>query len=1187
METVSDIGAVYPAIEAALHAVTGLAGGFPAYLGGGVGQLINRWTGRSDELPSDVGSRFAKAATFQPVSERGKRLTERLMLPLTALMEGGEKAGHKVTDITGSPGAGALTEATVQMAPALLGRPIAKLHDATLPKYTGKEGARARGPVEPTFEPPPEPAPPPSAAGTSSGVPMRLDKLIAEAERLGGAGQLEAPPKRMADLAEKGTPPGATGTGTPLALDRLIAEATRNAEGIQVPDVKGAIRDIKRAGPGIRQGEMQLEPPPEGVRPGLPEAQGAVEGWQPVTTPEAARAPAAAPERQPYVPYNPDKEYPTRPIVVPRSEIRGEKSGGKTRKVYELVQANTPFERVLANSGRDWQTKAAQDKARAELVAAVRQLSGDDAVRFAKLKGLPPEKLVEAAQQYWGEIRTDLNNARLDKPNSYSFQIEAPDAERALFFERGGEPPAGPERPSVTPEAPEWATEDIPPVGDAEALARYGPGTLGANPMLDPGLIKDALDTGIKNVAGWANAIQNAPESARAAIAPLHEYARAVQAAKEIAQRDVIEPAKNAAAIQADYAQTLNEVLRVNPRFQANRPANPKEAAREIERAKREIAAAKMRKDLMREGYAIRRHADEVPGSEDVYREPPLNMHDLRDSSGRTLLIREDALPIVDQIVGAHDIAEQRRYTKSWVGKTEAANHATVSWLMWNPQFHLVTTAGKAVAYAVPAPGRTSILNYFRGAGETMNDRVQLSDWVKSGLQPFPVRAKMEPTGAEAGAFEKAVKGIGLEKPYEFYQFIHRRVLADNVNRIQIAFAQMRLEQQVRQAQARGETITPEKYQTFKTVAAQESNPIGGNLPREEMNRTLYRALGLGLFSRGLQASTVRMATRTIENNEIVRSVAQSKGFTPEEAKIITDRNRNFLMVGLLLDYAVMQTVANALNYATTAIYNEPDKNGKPGGHFVIDNPGSTNASLLFPNSIFLRPKTDEQGNRTGEGVYISNPIRTVRDIIEYMMIPAEIGGGTKPEVLFNKFSPLSNLGKGAMSGTDWAGRPLSGPLDVAAEAASVGMPSPLGDAPRYAAESIRTGDFSFLAEGIKRAFDPETAIPTLLGAQPRVSSEDPTTTQQARDQSVEERKLWARVSRVKQLGKRIDEETRERQIEAVVEDARKLGMPGSKINQIYKIMRNQGISKSQMRAAGRYQFRQEEGQIEPPPPEL
>ena len=244
---------------------------------------------------------------------------------------------------------------------------------------------------------------------------------------------------------------------------------------------------------------------------------------------------------------------------------------------------------------------------------------------------------------------------------------------------------------------------------------------------------------------------------------------------------------------------------------------------------------------------------------------------------------------------------------------------------------------------------------------------------------------------------------------------------------------------------------------------------------------------------------------------------------------------------------------------------------------------------MAFPNSIFLYRKSPEEGEEQGDPVYINNPIRTVRDIIEYSMVPFQIAGGKKPEVLHNKLSPTMNFVSGKMSGQDWAGRPLGNAGDVAADTAAMAMPAPAGDMPRYALEAWRSGEGTYLTEGIKRMFDPETAIPTLLGLQPHVASKDPTITQEAMQQSSEEKELWARVSRVKQLSKRLPEEVRERQIEDVLNEARALGMQASKIREIGRVMRNQGISRAQQGAAARYQGRQEpkENQLEAPPGDL
>jgi len=114
---VADIATIYGPIEAALHAASGLIAGFPAYLGAGVGTLIMRGAGLSDEDPKEIAAKFAESVTYQPMTQAGQRTAQALMLPFTLLTEAGEAAGHKVLEKTDSPVAAALTEATIQMLP--------------------------------------------------------------------------------------------------------------------------------------------------------------------------------------------------------------------------------------------------------------------------------------------------------------------------------------------------------------------------------------------------------------------------------------------------------------------------------------------------------------------------------------------------------------------------------------------------------------------------------------------------------------------------------------------------------------------------------------------------------------------------------------------------------------------------------------------------------------------------------------------------------------------------------------------------------------------------------------------------------------------------------------------------------------------------------------------------------------
>lgn len=119
-QTASDVGTLYGPVEMALNAGSGFAFGFPTYLAAGGITAAARGLGimSEDTDPKEIATKFSQAVTYQPFSEAGKRLSEALMLPLTDLAAGSEKTGKKVVDVTGSPGAGALTEATIQMLPA-------------------------------------------------------------------------------------------------------------------------------------------------------------------------------------------------------------------------------------------------------------------------------------------------------------------------------------------------------------------------------------------------------------------------------------------------------------------------------------------------------------------------------------------------------------------------------------------------------------------------------------------------------------------------------------------------------------------------------------------------------------------------------------------------------------------------------------------------------------------------------------------------------------------------------------------------------------------------------------------------------------------------------------------------------------------------------------------------------------
>lgn len=117
-QTVKDAATVYAPVEAALNMATGMAFGFPTYLAAGLATVIGRSVGLTDADPKDVATKYAGIMTYNPQTDAGARMAGTVNYPLAKLTEMAEAGGKKVADVTGSPTAAAITEATISMLPA-------------------------------------------------------------------------------------------------------------------------------------------------------------------------------------------------------------------------------------------------------------------------------------------------------------------------------------------------------------------------------------------------------------------------------------------------------------------------------------------------------------------------------------------------------------------------------------------------------------------------------------------------------------------------------------------------------------------------------------------------------------------------------------------------------------------------------------------------------------------------------------------------------------------------------------------------------------------------------------------------------------------------------------------------------------------------------------------------------------
>ena len=163
----------------------------------------------------------------------------------------------------------------------------------------------------------------------------------------------------------------------------------------------------------------------------------------------------------------------------------------------------------------------------------------------------------------------------------------------------------------------------------------------------------------------------------------------------------------------------------------------------------------------------------------------------------------------------------------------------------------------------------------------------------------------------------------------------------------------------------------PEK--AAEQSAIRQANILSGNIAKHEMTRLWNHFTRLAFFSRGYTSSVIRQMTRSFVQDKTLMARLEEQGYTPAEVERYLNMHQEELTKGLVMDYANNWIIAQMTNYATTAAQNEPDRNGKAGGHFTWKNVGAEPMQeALFPTRIFI--SRDEQ---TGDATYMETPMRT------------------------------------------------------------------------------------------------------------------------------------------------------------------------------------------------------------------
>lgn len=112
LQSAKDIAKIYPEGELALHDASAIGLGFPAYMGGAVGGLIDKYILGEDVDPEKIAHTISQAVTYDPITDAGKRLMKTQNIPLDVMSREMHVAGRAVARKTDSPMLGAITEST-------------------------------------------------------------------------------------------------------------------------------------------------------------------------------------------------------------------------------------------------------------------------------------------------------------------------------------------------------------------------------------------------------------------------------------------------------------------------------------------------------------------------------------------------------------------------------------------------------------------------------------------------------------------------------------------------------------------------------------------------------------------------------------------------------------------------------------------------------------------------------------------------------------------------------------------------------------------------------------------------------------------------------------------------------------------------------------------------------------------
>jgi hypothetical protein len=666
--------------------------------------------------------------------------------------------------------------------------------------------------------------------------------------------------------------------------------------------------------------------------------------------------------------------------------------------------------------------------------------------------------------------------------------------------------------------------EKPPPADD------FGPGTLGANPMFNPRAVWNAVKETTQEVTGITDATQLARDESLPAVGAAWQYDNHLVSAQHTAMADRIALGRGDPAVAMQISEE-NQQLRTLateklPKMKWEDLQDPREISEQNEAMRRVLARQEFQRKLVSRGQAAP-YGVEAPGLTEV------NLWATQLPNGTYLKIDRSSVAAVKQMAGAMD--QKAFETQSKLGRAiEQTSRAVVAAVMIDPAFHMATVAGRMIPFEFKArPWATP--ERWAKANAMLADRDAMASMIRDGYRPMSRRYSDLPTGSELGAVESMMSKAGITgKAYEAWKWSHD-LMVNKVNQFQAMFYDMTKQDLIDKGF---------NEQAAHLMAIRKSNMMSGNLSKAEMRPSWYKGMGSIFFSRGYTSTVLRQLTRAVADDRTLRAALQERGMRPADVERLVNANRNDLQMALLRDYVTMWTSSNLMNYVNTARYDEPDKNGKTGGHFIWDNKGAGPiAGKIMPESIFW-----SRNDQDGSAVYLRMPFRTTLDQLLFMkMMVNDLPKGQRPEWLFNKMHPMPRGATQQIMGEGLYGQPMG---DVPSTVANIGASvSPFSQAPFEAAEAYREGSPGYFGSYLLGKFAdvvhaPETLLFNAIGGQMRRVEKDYEVKKGMGEVIRQEKLLTQRASEIRKNWKNMSEEERQTARESIRKSWEDMGRP-------------------------------------------